>query len=71
MLEFDPEKRITIQGALEHPYMSKLHQEDDEPVGSAVSDFDFDFEMYSLKIGEFKQLIYEEALLYHDQSAQE
>jgi len=25
MLEFDPEKRITIQGALEHPYMSKLH----------------------------------------------
>ena len=25
MLEFDPEKRITIQQALEHPYMAKLH----------------------------------------------
>jgi len=33
MLEFDPVKRITIQGALDHPYMSKLHQEDDEPTG--------------------------------------
>ena len=70
MLEFDPEKRITIQGALEHPYMAKLHQEDDEPLGAPVSDFDFDFEMYSLKINEFKQLIYEEALLYHDPEAQ-
>ena len=25
MLEFDPEQRITIQQALEHPYMAKLH----------------------------------------------
>jgi len=69
MLEFDPEKRITIQGALEHPYMAKLHQEDDEPLGAPVCDFDFDFEMYSLKINEFKQLIYEESLLYHDAEA--
>ena len=66
MLIFDPEQRITVQQALEHPYMSKLHQEDDEPIGQPVSDFDFDFEMYSLKIGEFKLLIYEEAQLYHD-----
>ena len=49
--------------------MSKLHQEDDEPIGQPVSDFDFDFEMYSLKIGEFKLLIYEEAQLYHDAEA--
>ena len=71
MLEFDPAKRITIQGALEHPYMSKLHQEDDEPTGTPVSDFDFDFELYSLKIEEFKQLIYEETQLYHDAQAQQ
>jgi len=71
MLEFDPVKRITVQGALEHPYMSKLHQEDDEPTGTPVSDFDFDFELYSLKIEEFKQLIYEETQLYHDAAAQQ
>jgi len=71
MLEFDPDKRITIQQALEHPYMSKLHQEDDEPTGTAVSDYDFDFEMYSLKINEFKTLIYEETQLYHDAEAQQ
>ena len=70
MLEFDPEKRITIQGALEHKYLAKLHQEDDEPIGAPVSDFDFDFEMYSLKIGEFKTLIFEEAMLYHDEETQ-
>jgi len=49
--------------------MAKLHQEDDEPLGEPVSDFDFDFELFSLKIGEFKQLIYEEAQLYHDAAA--
>lgn len=70
MLEFDPEKRISIQGALEHPYMEKLHQDDDEPVGAPVSDYDFDFELYSLKINEFKTLIYEETQLYHDAEAQ-
>ena len=49
--------------------MSKLHQEDDEPIGTPVADFDFDFEMYSLKINEFKQIIFEEAQLYHSAEA--
>ena len=68
MLTFDPAKRITIEQALAHPYMDKLHFVDDEPTGDPVADFDFDFELYSLKIPEYKQLIYEEILLYHDQS---
>ena len=66
MLTFDPAKRITIEQALAHPYMEKLHFVDDEPTGDPVADFDFDFELYSLKIPEYKQLIYEEILLYHD-----
>ena len=69
MLEFDPQKRITIQEALEHPYMAKLHQEDDEPTDTPVSDFDFDFEYYSLKTEEFHELIYQEIQLYHDKKA--
>lgn len=67
MLMFDPEKRITIEGALSHPYMKNLHFADDEPVGEAVSRFDFDFELYSLKTNEYKELIYDELMLYHDE----
>ena len=33
MLTFDPERRITIEEALAHPYMERLHFEDDEPTG--------------------------------------
>lgn len=32
MLMFNPQKRITIEQALEHPYMSSLHSLEDEPV---------------------------------------
>jgi serine/threonine protein kinase len=31
MLTYDPSDRITIQQALEHPYMKALHFPDDEP----------------------------------------
>lgn len=68
MLTFDPAKRVTIEQALAHPYMEKLHFVDDEPTGDPVADFDFDFELYSLKIAEYKELIYEEIKLYHDQA---
>ena len=32
MLMFDPNKRISIDEALEHPYLAALHSVDDEPV---------------------------------------
>jgi hypothetical protein len=35
MLTFNPEKRITIEQALEHPYMESLHSPEDEPVRGA------------------------------------
>ena len=68
MLTFDPAKRISIEDALGHPYMKNLHFVDDEPTGEPVSRFDFDFELYSLKTNEYKELIYEEIQLYHDES---
>ena len=49
MLEFDPAKRITIQGALEHEYMKELHYPSDEPTRSRFDLFDFDFEKYDLQ----------------------
>ena len=65
MLTFDPAARITIEQALAHPYMERLHFEEDEPTGTPVCDYDFDFELFSLKIMEYKELIYEEIQLYH------
>ena len=71
MLTFDPARRITIDQALSHPYMERLHFEDDEPTGQPVCDFDFDFELFSLKIPEYKELIFEEIKLYHSTEAVE
>jgi serine/threonine protein kinase len=30
LLEFDPSKRINVEEALSHPYLSAYHDEDDE-----------------------------------------
>ena len=46
--------------------MKQLHCEEDEPVHPLVSAFDFDFELYNLKKEEYKDLIFEEIMLYHD-----
>ena len=70
LLIFDPKKRITIEEALSHPYMSQLHYPDDEPTTDLVSAYDFNFELYSLKKDEYKDLIYEEIMLYHDREAE-
>lgn len=69
MLKFDPEKRITVEDALKHPYLADLHFEDDEPAAETVHAFDFDFELYDLDQEDYKQLVYEEIMLYHDGEA--
>ncbi len=42
MLVFDPTKRITVEEALEHPYLASLHDVSDEPVCPTPFTFDFD-----------------------------
>ena len=69
MLVFDPDKRISIEDALKHPYMSKYHDPSDEPTGEPVSAFDFDYELFSLKTQEYKELLFEEIKLYHNEEA--
>lgn len=46
MLVFTPEKRISVEKALRHPYLAQLHNEQDEP--SCDSAFNFDFEREAL-----------------------
>ena len=38
MLVFNPNKRITIEQALKHPYMAALHDINDEPICSKPFD---------------------------------
>lgn len=49
--------------------MKQLHFPDDEPTTELVSPFDFDFEKYSLSKEDFKDLMYDEIMLYHSDEA--
>jgi hypothetical protein len=69
MLTYDPDDRIPIELALSHPYLKQLHFPDDEPTTQPVSAYDFDFEKYSLSKDDFKDLMFDEIMLYHSDEA--
>lgn len=71
MLTFNPRNRISVEEALEHPFLADLHCSEDEPDASPVEAFDFDFEKYDLTKQQYKELIYAETLMYHDKEARE
>ncbi|KAI8802141.1 kinase-like domain-containing protein [Cladochytrium replicatum] len=54
LLTFDPAERITVEEALNHPYLAAYHDEEDEPVRASL--VDFAFESVEL-IEEMKQMI--------------
>jgi len=62
MLVLDPEKRITVDAALAHPYLAQLHDPDDEPISSKLFDDDFDEE--SIQLPDFREFIFKETLNY-------
>ncbi|MBA0605171.1 hypothetical protein Godav_017775 [Gossypium davidsonii] len=59
MLIFDPHRRITVDEALCHPYLSPLHDINEEPV--CPRPFSFDFEQPSFTEENIKELIYRES----------
>ncbi|XP_057953851.1 mitogen-activated protein kinase 3 [Malania oleifera] len=63
MLTFDPTRRITVEEALSHPYLSRLHDVADEPV--CPKPFCFDFEQPVLGEEQMKDMIYQEALSFN------
>lgn len=70
MLQFEPDKRITIEEAIKHDYfkdLSLVEQEKPEP----VSKFDFEFEDQDLDVSQLRKLILDEILLYHNVEIQE
>ncbi|OQR83793.1 sporangia induced mitogen-activated protein kinase [Achlya hypogyna] len=62
MLVFDPSKRISVEEALEHPYLESLHNNDDEPKARPP---DFDFEKEQLTKRRLQELIFEEVVHFH------
>nr|XP_023909154.1 mitogen-activated protein kinase 3 [Quercus suber] len=60
MFTFDPTKRITVEEALAHPYLARLHDIADEPV--CPRPFSFEFEQQPLGEEQMKDMIYQEAL---------
>ncbi|MCO5588925.1 hypothetical protein L7F22_042886 [Adiantum nelumboides] len=63
MLTFDSSKRISVEDALAHPYLSSLHDVSDEPV--CPSPFTFDLEEQKLSEDQIRRLIYKEALHFN------
>ncbi|KAK4510648.1 uncharacterized protein ATC70_005080 [Mucor velutinosus] len=61
LLEFDPSKRIDVDEALAHPYLSAYHDEDDEPTHSST--FDFSFEVVD-SIDEMRRMIAQEVMSF-------
>ncbi|KAF9602173.1 hypothetical protein IFM89_025473 [Coptis chinensis] len=63
MLVFDPNKRITVDEALCHPYLKSLHDINDEPV--CPRPFCFDFEQPSFTEENIKELIWRETVKFN------
>jgi serine/threonine protein kinase len=58
MMIFHPSHRITIDNALKHPFMSSLHNPEDEPIANFT--FQFDFENENLSKERVQELIWNE-----------
>uniref|UniRef100_A0A3B4X8F7 Mitogen-activated protein kinase n=1 Tax=Seriola lalandi dorsalis TaxID=1841481 RepID=A0A3B4X8F7_SERLL len=63
MLRFDPRERISVTQALEHPYLSKYHDPDDEPI--CVPAFDFEFDKLPMNKEQIKEAILMEIQDFH------
>jgi len=63
MLVIDPNKRISVDDALAHPYLASIRNRDDETV--ADSSFAFDFENEKLTKPVLQKLIWDEMRAFH------
>ena len=64
MLAFDPSSRISVEAALEHPYLQVWHDASDEP--GCPTTFNFDFEVVE-DVGEMRKMILDEVYSFRQQ----
>lgn len=64
LLVFNPAKRITVDNALNHPYLKIYHDPNDEPISEKIPEdfFDFDKRKDELSIEDLKKLLYDEIM---------
>ncbi|KNC54411.1 CMGC/MAPK protein kinase [Thecamonas trahens ATCC 50062] len=68
LLEFNPDKRLTVEEALAHPYMADIHDPSDEPV--ADEPFNFAWEQSALTHASVRHMLTLEAVSYHPDAAE-
>ena len=71
LLSFDPDQRLTVNEAIQHPYLETLHCMEDEPTGEPLSKLDYDFEHHFLTSSEYRELLLMEIAKYYDDDGQE
>jgi mitogen-activated protein kinase 1/3/mitogen-activated protein kinase 6 len=64
-LLFNPDKRITVEQALQNPYLAQLHCPEDEPSRQPLEIEDFEFERRKIDMDALRQEIFLEALRYY------
>ena len=57
ILVLDPNKRMSVDKALKHPYLSTYHDPDDEPVCMPAFDFSFETQVILVCVKESRPLI--------------
>jgi len=65
MLRWDPESRISVDQAIRHPYLEKLHCPEDEPTREPLDTSDFEFERRKITVAALREEIFREALYYY------
>nr|KAG5704632.1 hypothetical protein BaRGS_025274 [Batillaria attramentaria] len=65
MLVINPADRITVQRALQHPFLSKYHDPDDEPICVPSFEFDFEKELFHMDRTRLREVIYKEVMDFH------
>ncbi|CAE8694977.1 unnamed protein product, partial [Polarella glacialis] len=71
MLRWDPDSRMSVQEAIQHKYLDKLHCPEDEPVREALDTTDFEFERRKINVPALREEIFREALSYHPTLAEQ
>ena len=65
MIRWDPESRLSVEEAIMHPYLDKLHCPEDEPTRDALDTTDFEFERRKITLPALREEIFREALEHH------
>lgn len=66
MLEWDPTERITLEDALQHPFMERLHDPLDEPVTFPLDKFEF--EPVNTTLEQLKVLVWKEVVKFQQEA---